>query len=408
MRTTILICLHLCLQTLSHSQSSVQALRTAFSSNPENAITQAEDLCAHTSPYYTKNALHLPEPGYTPITIRLNYIFLQNQSGEGNFKEDNPEDQEFIQAFTQRLNDAVGMMIDREYDYCRGGLPFREDAKYRFKPNMIYIQDEKGWNNRNDRAPAGCPGGDAWYLDSLDDAIYANRDIPHGVNIYFSTDGKLYDDMVVQKTVTEFEKHKYLSNHCASEIGSVGDLNPHALRVHLPDAWLKLWWFKNVTGDPPIWLINEFGRSIAHEVGHLMGLSHTGNKYLHCLMRSPSGGNRDYLCPDEVGKIQRVLATNASFWQCIDCGERFDGPGARGNPERVVSSDEIWDLNMRVFMSVRIKAGAELRISCGIQMPPDGLIILEPGARLTLDREGIVTLPESCQDGQVWNGIRIE
>ena len=398
--TTLLLLANLLL-----GQTAVGNFGREWSGIPENPMSGLEDACLHTSPYFTQNSLYLPEPGYTPITIRVNYIFLQNQNGEGNFNAQDSSDQAFIQAFTNRLNDTYQYIVERDYAYCKSGLPFRSDAKIRFEVKQFYIKDEFSWNNRHDVAPAGCPGGDQWYLDKLDDGLYNDPAIPRGINVYFSTDGQQYQDMVVQKTRTDFEKHKYLANHCASEIGAVGDVNPHSMRVHLPDAWLKLWWFKYITKDPQEWLINEFGRSIAHEIGHLLGLSHTANQYTHTLMRTAFGGNRDYLCPDEVGKIQRVLATNASFWQFIDCGERFDGPGARDNPERVVNGNETWDLHLRVFTNVRIKAGAELRITCGLEMPEGALILLEPGGHLMLEREGIVTKAGTCGGGEIRNSI---
>ena len=70
---------------------------------------------------------------------------------------------------------------------------------------------------------------------------------------------------------------------------------------------------------------------------------------------------------------------------------------------REITSNEIWTTDKLLTRSIRVRAGAELELqNMTLRMPKDGLIIVEPGARLTANG---ATLTNSC--GNTWEGIQV-
>ncbi|WP_124636552.1 zinc-dependent metalloprotease [Taibaiella sp. KBW10] len=106
-------------------------------------------------------------------------------------------------------------------------------------------------------------------------------------------------------------------------------------------------------------------------------------------------GNR-YLSPMQLGRMHRsaylgsmsryiypTQAHNATPWQ--------------------VSSDQVWDFGIRMYQDIIVKAGKTLTITCEVQMPPDGRITVEKGAKLVLDG-GTIT---SYHAKTGWHGIQL-
>jgi hypothetical protein len=66
-----------------------------------------------------------------------------------------------------------------------------------------------------------------------------------------------------------------------------------------------------------------------------------------------------------------------------------------------ITRDETWDFAIRMYQDIIVKSGKTLTIKCDVQMPPDGRILVEPGAKLIIDG-GIV---RSYHKGNRWAGI---
>jgi len=359
--------------------------------------------CPHTSQYWSNNGNYLPTGDYTSLKIRINLVIIQRQDGSGNF-QDNATDRQFLTNMINVTNQTYEALIDRNNEYYPGqNLPFLPNVKVEFIPNFIFIKDEYGWNNRNDNNTSGVPYLSSWYLNYLDSQIYNDPSVPKAINLYFSNDGLLHEQMVVLGTTTDYEGNVFFKNHSASEIPGLGIINPndfHSMRCHIANVWLKLWWFKNVLGYTDAAMELEAGKSIAHELGHLMALGHTPVAHLHSVMNTEFGGNRDYMTTNEIGRIHRAFGLYPSLWQFVDCDATYVSPAAN----RIVSTNETWDLTMRLYTNVVVKTGSVLTITCDILMPYDGTITVERGARLIVDG-GIVRRANTCAPTQFWRGV---
>ena len=364
--------------------------------------------CANTSSYWNSNPKYLPNLSYTSLKIRVNLIILQRQDGSGNF-QNNTSDLTFLNNMMNVTNEVFANLTDRNEECFPGqNLPFLPNAKVEFLPNIIFVEDETGWNNRND-VPPGVPFRNNWYLDYLDDDIYGDASTPKAINLYFTSDGQLHQQMVVLGTTTDYQNNVYFKQHSASEIpalepscgGQSNFSDLHTMRCHISNVWLKLWWKRNVLGEPDWTMEYEVGESIAHEIGHLMGLCHTS--CLHSLMRTNFGGQRDYMTTNEIGKIHRAFAIYPSLWQFVDCDATYVSPTA----ERIVTTNETWDLKMRLYTNVVVKAGATLTVTCELLMPFDGTITVEREAKLIVDG-GKVRRANTCTPTQFWRGIVVQ
>jgi hypothetical protein len=352
--------------------------------------------CGHTSPYWSSDQIHIPDPNADPITIPVNLIFIQNAQGEGNFKQGDTLSEMFLNDLEYRVNLLMGNLVNDTA--CLAG--YIQDTKIRYDFNRIYIQDDFYWNNDNCTNLYCCPNTSNWYLHPLDTTIQNNLEPCNGINVYFTTDGSLYNDLVVNQVNCDFAPS--IGPWC-SEFPSPIDLTMGS-RIHLGDVWLKLWHFKNCyTLDTfPItyfWSLEETRDGLAHEIGHSLWLLHNYNPLC-------SGNNlmdtlaipRNYLEPLQIGIMHRALSTT-SVGQYPRMDETFVVP-------RIVSTDETWDLNMRLFSDVIVESGATLRITCILRMPENGRIIVERGARVIVDG-GTITRAVICEDKR-WYGIEVQ
>lgn len=350
---------------------------------------------------------YLPDSTFNPINLRVNLIILQREDGSGNF-QDTPADQVFLENMIRVTNTVFAKITNRNAEYYPNQiLPFLPDAKVRIVANTLFIRDETGWNNRNDHNFAGVPNLSGWYLDSLDRAIYANDSLPQAINLFFSNDGQLYEQMVVQQTTTEYNKLVFFKQHASSEIPSLQTQDYyygkyHPLRSHIGNVWLKLWWKRNILKEPDWTMEEEVGKSIAHELGHLLGLSHTPDTQTHALMRTKFGGLRDYISAQEIARIHQTFALYPSLWQYVGSDFTYGGP----NADWAITGQQQWKENRRLYGNLIVKSGASLVIRNEVLLPANGIIIVEPGALLTLENGTIRRVNTPSPDTFVWSNGR--
>ncbi len=179
-----------------------------------------------------------------------------------------------------------------------------------------------------------------------------------------------------------------MSNIWCSEYPNSTNLNGPS-RISIANLYLKYWWFQNhpnVVGAPfstsRQWLVDG-GGVLAHEFGHSFidcyvhyPGSCTGHLMNH---QAPSWSN--VLLEDDAGCIHRNLA-RSNLRQFVACDETYDPEHPKWNAttfDRIVSSDELWDLDMRLYSNVTVRTGATLTVTCNLLMPLEGMIKVERG-----------------------------
>jgi hypothetical protein len=198
-------------------------------------------------------------------------------------------------------------------------------------------------------------------------------------------------------------------------------------------------------------------KTVVHEFGHVFGLRHThptpfpgqtafyGNNdglddtppdKQYCIPALPSGScqvipdpqcpnllmgyrhdceaNWNYLSPKQIAVMRRniendknygALGTNGYFGSAGYSGLTATLVNCQKNPQQspyVVNTNEVWEKAVVLDQDLIVKTGATLTIRCRLNMPQQGKITVEPGAKLVVD-EGTIT--NAC--GYVWQGIEL-
>jgi Secretion system C-terminal sorting domain len=418
--TAILICLQT-QNLVGQNVPGAQLAECAGTGTPLNG--QKSTHCDHSSQYWgdegfgdshPSDIAHLPHPDAGTIRFRVNFIICQRSDGSGNF-QNNAQDIQFLNDWVDRCN-AVLTLWDENQGSCSQAVA--NHAKFQVIPNFVFIQDDFAWNNDNDPGPTSgpnyqIPNEPGWWLNNLDASIHTNSSIPKGLNVYLTVDGSTFNAFqsgileINNKTGNCAQQPNWIECHFrywwSGEFASLTELN-RSVRAHCPNFYLKYLWFqqRNQTQFPFSttrgWLINE-GQTLAHEFGHNFGMWHSDA----CQNLMSTNNQSSKLRNWQVGRIHRYLATSA-MRQFVDCDDTYNNDGASHHTERVVSNNETWDLDMRVFSDVRVRSGATLTISCKLLMPENGVIHVERGAKLLLD-EGEIWRANTCNPNQYWSRI---
>jgi hypothetical protein len=299
------------------------------------------------------------------------------------------------------LNSTYNNLINTSNCSNPGGAPFVPAVKIEFVPNIIAINDEYGWNNDNDNNSFGCPGP-PWYLDYLDKEIHDNPNIPKGINVYFTVDGSTYTEIVDLNSCT-FTQFDILTS--CSQSPSRSNLSMSS-RVHMTNSYAAYRWHKNCHfwepwADVKAQITKGFGKGLAHELGHSFNLGH--QSCTEGVMAQAGASLRTYISPYELGIMHQAIALT-NLRQFIICDETYSTNDYTA--DRNVTGTEKWDLNVRMYNNVRVKTGAQLTLTCELQMGEPHSIIVERGARLIIDG-GLVTKASTCEDLQWWRGIEL-
>ena len=109
-------------------------------------------------------------------------------------------------------------------------------------------------------------------------------------------------------------------------------------------------------------------------------------------------GNKgsQYVSPRQAGIMHRTLALLSTRKYVRDDAYIATEP-------IVVTNNETWDFNIKLYRDIIVEAGAELTINCKVVMPWKGRIIVKPSAKLIIDGGTITTDAE----GYLWKGIEV-
>lgn len=169
------------------------------------------------------------------------------------------------------------------------------------------------------------------------------------------------------------------------------------------------------TGLPP----SEFSGMTVHEIGHVLGLSHTWQysdgcddtpHHPNCFYPGEppcdsliSNNVMDYnhwqqaWTPCQLGQAHRNLSRATGNARSL---LRRDWCHPLPGHDLVIREDEVWEGEVDLFGSVEILPGARLTIRCRTSVPAGCRILVHPGARLVIDGG---RLTNDC--GFPWDGI---
>ena len=109
------------------------------------------------------------------------------------------------------------------------------------------------------------------------------------------------------------------------------------------------------------------------------------------------GGNQaqHYISPLQAGMMHRSLSLT-SVRKYVTC-EKSDIP-------LVITEDEIWDFNIKLYRDLIIESNVTLTITDHLVMLPNAKIVVKPGGKLVVDGATITT---DIYETQLWQGIEV-
>lgn len=340
----------------------------------------------------------------TPLkTIRINMVILQKEDGTGNFNEHDPE-----HNIALNIAEAECHRIYQNVHATGSGNTCNtlSDSRVRFDFKRIYIRDRELWNldenwtrnNGNAISFSACPNLNSnWPWRDLYFELRNQEDCKEeAITIFLVNSGIYLDD--IQSQLQYFEQPagspqwllpspNYSLTNWSGHSPWVGgcsifpSTNPHTTnRGHVILCknsyydYIRASRIVRLNGGPTHanWFIGTgLGSLLAHELGHLiMHQSHTNSGGCGTNLMN-NGGWSQYLDSSQLARLHRVLSTT-------DLRRTVH----EDHPVREVITNEIWDRSVKMFGNIIIRSGNTLRITCELEMPTGGRIIVERGARL--------------------------
>jgi hypothetical protein len=352
----------------------------------DNAKLNDPAICGNTYNY----SQDLPNFNERPIiTIRVNVHFLLDNNGNGNFKPNGDGYGNSWPTGFSYANDMINDANNALQSNQQMGLPIGNNT-----PILPININYEIWKN-----PA-IPG---------DQGIYFHN-VSNGDNIYdWDLSGFKANYSVNGNNVLDI----WMLTDAGASTNQLGGIaagfqnnNNH---VKLNDAW------HSYNNGQWVWGPWNFGKLLNHEIGHLLGLSHTGAGANGCSDISPSleptnswGGAANNVMsynaqqtaytPCQLGIIHEYLSNRTPSYVKIDWCE--NNPIYSTTIE--TGNSEIWNSSRFLKGDLIIEPQATLTIQCRTSMPNDAKVVVQPGGKLIIDGGQITN---SC--GGLWRGVEL-
>ncbi len=411
-----------------------------LSAQPAPEGTQSSD-CGRSGPDYQNYYQHLenyiPNP-FTPVkSIHINLVVWQNDAGTTNF-QDNPTDRARLEGFIHDPLNGINFQFYERYIAPSdpvAGVTEAQHKKLRFELEHIYFI------RNTDLAEKRIDFG---IQNELQDELYRlHPEAENQVNVHISTGGSIgywgfqsfakgapvvvttddpnqlgyscqaycpHVDTCIACPISIacdngncYRDYSFMS-HIGHELGHVltllhpygynNNCSMEACNTSALDYMDDL--FPYAPGEA--WCVDpndnncKSGCNVCVQEAGGDPYANANDKYTNNLMSSNDNG---YITPKQLGKAHRALALS----------KVRDFTSGYTPLQKSITQDETWDFSIQLYRPLVIRSGYTLTIKCELKMPPQGHILIEPGAKLVIDG-GHVT-KSNINAGNDWSGIYV-
>lgn len=340
--------------------------------------------------------LHVP-----PIkTIKVNVNIIQKDDGTGNFDDTETTRQRFRYLF-EKINEFYSSCGPSDTIYWVTELP-DYDSRIRFSigeygQERIYFYQNTTWWNYGD--VGDCNSITSYIRESFPERMDA-------INLYVlgNPNGIYNSATALFPQLDDFHFEQSIAAHYWQPVSdwALSMLIAHEFghSLYLLHTYLYGGASAICDQDNPEFLKDVF----LTQLPDVSNCPHESNYYANAfavngdgITNNLMGGNENqkYISPMQAGQMHRALSLYSV---------RKYVQSEKSNIPLVISDNQLWDFDMKLYQDLIIENGATLTLTCHLVMHPNAKVIIKPGGRLIVDGAIIgVDLFEK----RMWSGIQV-
>ena len=343
--------------------------------------------------------------GCNRVTLDVNYIFLYKDDGTGNWNFNDTDEFSYLSDVLNRCDNTLK-------NIWGGGCP--DGSSYsgiEVNSTIHQINETDAWNlSQCNPVTSGSPCGNDSDLcnnsayDDIIDGVITSIGGENAINVYFAVEGAVWDaEYATGNYLTTCNRPIQQINFWTGRFPNPNDLTQlnksqianfylsYLFRRDQPECYLDTNGIPYDPTDIMFWYEQNAGWTLAHEIGHTLGLTHhscQGN-----IMNSTAGGR---LTNSQVATINRSVAMKNARSSRSDCSMNVGCAYTLEQNKTLRIDFDTW-----IDRDIVIESGATFIVEEKLSMADDAKIVVQEGGRIIVDG-GIIT---SC--GDKWEGIRV-